>query len=135
MATKKTTTKKTTTKSKGLGDTVKKITDATGISKLVHSVFGEDCGCKERQERLNKLFKYKVLCLEEEEYLYLKELFKNLGNTLDGSKKGGVLRIYQRVINPKQKMTNCQSCWSKIISQLKGLVTQYDLEIEEQKKQ
>ena len=35
------------TKSKGLGDTVAKITKATGIDKLVHKVVGEDCGCED----------------------------------------------------------------------------------------
>ena len=46
------------TESKGLGDTVAKITKATGINKLVKFVAGEDCGCDERKEKLNKLFQY-----------------------------------------------------------------------------
>ena len=37
-------------KSKGLGDTIEKITTATGIKK--------DCGCGERQDTLNRLFPY-----------------------------------------------------------------------------
>ncbi len=45
-------------KSKGVGDTVAKITKATGIDRLVHAVVGEDCGCDERREKLNKLFPY-----------------------------------------------------------------------------
>lgn len=46
-------------KSKGLGDTIKKITDATGITRVVHAVAGEDCGCDERQDLLNQLVPYK----------------------------------------------------------------------------
>ncbi len=46
--------RKKTTKSKGLGDTVEKITKATGIK----SVVGDCKGCEERKERLNKLFPY-----------------------------------------------------------------------------
>ena len=46
-------------KSKGLGDDIEKITEATGIKKVVKWAFGEDCGCDERKEKLNKLFKYK----------------------------------------------------------------------------
>ena len=49
-------------KSKGLGDTVAKITKATGIKKVVEKiseVTGKDCGCDERQEALNKKFPYK----------------------------------------------------------------------------
>ena len=48
-------------KSKGLGDTVAKITKATGIKKVVDTVAkatGKDCGCKKRQKTLNRLFPY-----------------------------------------------------------------------------
>lgn len=47
--------------SKGLGDTIAKITNATGIKKVVDTVAkatGKDCGCKSRQNNLNKLFPY-----------------------------------------------------------------------------
>jgi len=43
-------------KSEGLGDTIEKITMATGIKKVVetiaHSV-DADCGCEERKKKLN----------------------------------------------------------------------------------
>ena len=45
--------------SKGLGDTIEKITEATGIGNVVKHLVGDDCGCKERKERLNKLIPYK----------------------------------------------------------------------------
>ena len=45
--------------SKGLGDTIKKITTATGIKKVVHKVVGKDCGCNKRKNILNKVFPYK----------------------------------------------------------------------------
>jgi len=48
-------------KSKGLGDTVAKITKATGIKKVVDTVSkatGKDCGCGKRQNTLNRLFPY-----------------------------------------------------------------------------
>jgi hypothetical protein len=48
-------------RSRGLGDTVRKIADATGISaaaKLYERVTGKDCGCKQRQESLNRLVPY-----------------------------------------------------------------------------
>ena len=65
-------------KSKGLGDTVKKATKATGIDKAVKFVAGEDCGCDERQEKLNNFFSYDVPeCLTEEEFNYLQRFFKN----------------------------------------------------------
>lgn len=48
--------------SKGLGDSIAKVTHATGIAKAVETVTQAvgipDCGCKKRQEQLNKLFPY-----------------------------------------------------------------------------
>ena len=44
--------------SKGLGDTIEKITKATGIKKVVDKLPG-DCGCDKRKETLNKAFPYK----------------------------------------------------------------------------
>lgn len=44
--------------SRGLGDTVHKITHALGIDTIVHTVVGEDCGCGERKEWLNNLLPY-----------------------------------------------------------------------------
>ena len=50
--------------SKGLGDTIAKFTEVTGIDKVVKTVAStigiEDCGCKARQEMLNKLIPYNV---------------------------------------------------------------------------
>jgi|TARA_R110002020_G_scaffold139095_1_gene309782 hypothetical protein len=49
-------------KSKGLGDTIAKITKATGIKKVVETVskaVDKDCGCEARQGTLNRLFPYK----------------------------------------------------------------------------
>lgn len=49
--------------SKGLGDTVEKITTATGIKKVVQTiskVTGKDCGCSKRKDALNRTFPYKT---------------------------------------------------------------------------
>ena len=49
-------------KSKGLGDTIEKITKATVIKNLVDKVAkvtGKDCGCNERKDILNSIFPYK----------------------------------------------------------------------------
>ena len=45
-------------KSKGLGDTIAKITKVTGIKKVVEAIT-DDCGCDERQDTLNRVFPYK----------------------------------------------------------------------------
>jgi len=47
--------------SKGLGDTIEKITKATGIKKVVDTVAkatGKPCGCGARKNMLNKAFPY-----------------------------------------------------------------------------
>lgn len=49
------------TQSRGLGDTIAKITTATGIKKVVDTIAqatGADCGCEARQETLNEMFPY-----------------------------------------------------------------------------
>jgi len=53
---------KITYHSRGLGDTIAKITEATGIKKVVDTIAeatDTDCGCSARQEKLNEVFPYK----------------------------------------------------------------------------
>ena len=49
--------------SKGLGDTIKKITSATKLDKLAEKIAevagAEGCGCDKRQHKLNQMFPYK----------------------------------------------------------------------------
>ena len=50
-------------KSRGLGDSLAKFTKATGLHSLAKrsakAMGKKDCGCKKRQETLNKAFPYK----------------------------------------------------------------------------
>jgi hypothetical protein len=78
-------------KSKGLGDTVAKITKFFKIDKLVKSI-DEDCGCDKRQEFLNKVVPYKSSKKDESIFVQiaayrdpelnntLEDLFKNATN-------------------------------------------------------
>lgn len=43
---------------KGVGDSIAKFLEVTGVQKVVKATV-KDCGCKKRQEKLNKLFPYK----------------------------------------------------------------------------
>ena len=48
-------------KSRGLGDTIEKFTQATGIKKAVETVAkatGGGCGCNKRKDALNRAFPY-----------------------------------------------------------------------------
>lgn len=42
----------------GLGDLVAKVTEVTGIKAVVEAVAGEDCGCAQRQQKLNEMFPF-----------------------------------------------------------------------------
>lgn len=45
----------------GLGDLVAGFTQATGLDRLAHAyekITGQSCGCKERQQKLNRLFPF-----------------------------------------------------------------------------
>jgi predicted transcriptional regulator len=50
-------------RSRGLGDTIDKITTATGIKKVVDSIAeatGKDCRCAARKDKLNRAFPYSI---------------------------------------------------------------------------
>ena len=110
----------------GLGDTVEAITTKTGIKKVVKMVVGDDCGCDERKEKLNKVFKYtKPVCATEEEYAYLSEWFSNPKNTIRPSEQKELLKIYNRVLRHNKKPTSCASCFRAVIKELKKYYENY----------
>jgi NAD(P)H-nitrite reductase large subunit len=117
--------------STGLGDSIEKITKATGIDKVAKFILGEDCGCEARKEKLNKLFPYKnAKCLIEEEYNYLKEFFSKHKNTLTNIEQQELLKIFNRVFNAKKESSSCGSCVRDLIQQMKTLYKTYEQENE-----
>ena len=112
--------------SKGLGDTVAKITKATGIDKLVKFVAGEDCGCEERKEKLNKLFPYaKPKCLTEDEFNTLDAYFKQNTNTLTSDEQNSLIAINNRVLNQNLTFSTCSSCLRDLVSKLRIIHAEY----------
>jgi hypothetical protein len=107
--------KKAVKKSKGLGDTVEKITKATGIKKVVKAVFGDDCGCDERKEKLNKAFTYArqaQRCLEEHQYeqykLYRKTRTLNVWNEAEIH---FIIKLYAHVFAIQYNANDlCRNC-------------------------
>lgn len=105
--------------SAGVGDTVQKITKATGIEKAVKFLAGEDCGCDERKDKLNHIFPYqKPNCLTEDEFNYLADRVGKL-NQVSADEQRRLLDIYNRVFNDSAVMTNCGTCflnnvWKKL---------------------
>jgi hypothetical protein len=116
--------------SKGLGDTVEKITKATGIKKAVElfsKATGIDCGCDERQEKLNKLFPYngKINCLNKEDYDSLTIFLGPKQATLNSSEQIVISSIYFNVFGVRIQASNCNSCWAGKMSELRRVYDQY----------
>ena len=108
--------------SEGLGDTIAKVTEATGIKKAVKFIAGEDCGCDERQERLNRVFKYnKPECLNEDEYKYIATWIENGNDKLNSKQLKEMNVIYNRVFKKKFR---CQKCSAPRM--MKELVTYFN---------
>lgn len=100
---------------KGLGDKIEKITEATGIKKVVKSIFGDDCGCDKRKDILNKAFpsKRKALrCLDEQQYEQYK-LYKETRtlNVWNEAEIHFTIKLYAHVFaiqyNPNDLCRNC----------------------------
>lgn len=116
---------------RGLGDKIAEFTEATGIKKLVKWAFGEDCGCKERQEKLNLLFprRTKPDCLTEKEYNYLKEIKLDKlhsKSTVNAKTQRGMLPIYNRVFRKRQEFSNCPTCVAEVVHELQKVLIAYE---------
>ncbi len=114
--------------SEGLGDTVEKITKATGIKKVVEMFAnGKDCGCDERKEKLNKMFSYqKPNCLTEPEFDYLKGFFAKSNSSISPTTQKELLDIYNRVFNEKREMSGCSSCFvNGVYNKLEAVYNEY----------
>ena len=115
------------TQSKGVGDTIEKITEATGIKKAVKAVFGDDCGCNERKQYLNSILPYNVTeCLEEQEYNYLINFFATKRFILEADEQNRLLEINNRVFKEKHTFSNCGSCVRNLVRKLEKLFYEYN---------
>ena len=116
-------------KSVGLGDTVEKITTATGIKNVVKiftEITGLDCGCDARKEKLNKIFPYrKTECLNETDYNALGVILKQ--NQLTAADQLIVSNIYFNVFNHRLQLSDCSSCWIGKIQELKRVYDEYEV--------
>ena len=115
--------------SSGLGDTVEKITKATGIKKVVDTVFQKiekDCGCEERKKRLNEKFRYeKPECFLEEEFNLIHRDVEDNKRRFTPEDQAEYIKIFERVYNTR--VQGCSSCAFKdtIFSKLVTLYREY----------
>lgn len=112
----------------GLGDVVESITKATGIKKVAESIT-DDCGCNERKEKLNKipLFRRKkVNCIEQEDYVWLKNLIKKKPSTFSFETRKRITNIYNYVFRTSVKNSKCYPCIKGYLENLKKYLEVYE---------
>jgi hypothetical protein len=112
--------------SEGLGDTVEKVLEVTGVAKLAKWVMGKDCGCDERKAKLNSLFPYrKPECLLKDEHEFLSEWFTEKRYSMKPTEQKELLRIYNRVFKVNMQPTSCGSCLRDVMNKLEILYNSY----------
>ena len=105
--------------SKGLGDTIAKITKATGIDKVAKKVLGDDCGCEERKEALNKMFPYaQVRQFTEDEMSIYESVIPRIKGTISGQDQATLVKLYNKVFNSNKKTSSCGTCVQQTVAQL-----------------
>jgi hypothetical protein len=113
--------------SKGVGDTISKVTKVLGIDKAVKFIAGEDCGCEERRVKLNKIFTYKTPeCLTEKEYNYLSDYFSKVTYVVTPVVQKRLFEIYNRVFHKNKNHTSCVSCVAEVVRELKNYLNFYN---------
>ena len=112
--------------SEGLGDTVEKVLEVTGVAKVAKWLLGEDCGCDERKAKLNSLFPYrKPECLLKDEHEFLSEWFIEKRYTMKPTEQKRMLEIYNRVFTVNMQPTSCGSCLRDVMNKLEILYNSY----------
>ena len=117
-------------KSKGLGDSIEKLTEVTGIKKAVEmfsEATGIDCGCDERKVKLNNLFPYNrnINCLNESDYNKLTKYLSAEQSTLNSIEQQEVSDIYFNVFNYRLQISSCASCWKGKLDELRRVYNEY----------
>ena len=105
-------------KSKGLGDSLEKVLKATGIDKVAKAILGDDCGCDERKQVLNKLYPYARVFTEDEIKIY-EEVIGRTKGTITGQDQGTLITIYNKVFSATKKPSSCGSCVKATLNKLK----------------
>lgn len=97
----------------GLGDVVEKITESTGIKKLVKAIAGDDCGCDERKQKFNKAINWKtkkINCISEEDYKWTVNVSLKSKTRWKREEITRLVSVYNNVFNTKINPTSCSSC-------------------------
>jgi hypothetical protein len=107
--------------SEGLGDTVEKVFEKTGVKKAVEWLAnGKDCGCAERKAYLNEKYRYKVGCMVESEYMWWSEYMKRFPaqrskEQIPGTDVFEISRLYIRLFRLKPSIPCCKAGYLRVI--------------------
>ena len=104
-------------KSKGLGDSVEKVLKATGIDKVAKKILGDDCGCEDRKNALNKLFPY-IRQMTTDEMMVYEDIMSRTKGTITGSDQAILIRLHNKIFGTNKKVSNCGSCVKNTMRQL-----------------
>ena len=107
--------------SKGLGDSIDKFTKFTGIKKLVKRLFGDDCGCDERKQWLNKTFPYAKKMTNDQKSIFEKT-YKKIADrgfhVVKRDEQQSLLILYNEIFSVKKQATSCGSCVKELLDNL-----------------
>jgi hypothetical protein len=113
--------RKYTRRSKGLGDTVEKVLEVTGVAEVAKAVLGDDCGCDKRKRWLNVAFPYAVPMNEVQKTLW-QTTFANRkeGEVMKGADIAILEGLYADVLKRRRKVQGCGSCLASMLQELQG---------------
>ena len=106
--------------SKGLGDSVEKVLKATGIDKIAKKVLGDDCGCEERKQALNKLYPYSRQFTEDEIKIY-EQVLPRIHDRITAQDQAIMVKLYNKVFNANKKPSSCGSCVQGTLKKLEAV--------------
>lgn len=107
---------------KSLGDYVEDFTEATGIKKAVEwfsELTGIDCGCEERKEKLNNLFRRRrrvVNCMTKKQFVEWEHIRNNFSGKISKITRDKIEEIHNAIFNTKFK--NTCTCNKKLWAQM-----------------
>ena len=104
--------------SKGLGDSIEKALKATGIDKVAKKILGDDCGCEERNKKLNQMFPYARPFTEDELSIYESVLPRIQGGRINGQDQDIMVKLYNKVFNANKKRSSCTPCVKETLDKL-----------------
>lgn len=96
---------------------------------MVKFIAGEDCGCDERKEKLNKLFPYKKpQCMSETRYKQWTEFRANPTEVLETKDQKLIAHMHAELFDHAlhEPCTCTPKAWQNMIDDINGIYTTYE---------